>query len=153
MTELEQETIVACVGAAAKIALPLWFLLLGVILGGGSVEFGHRHFDARSKAAFEQRARCKSLADRYARETTNDTQAAILERVDFSPSRNSCFAEFRGYADDVRSWELVDLLSGEETLIGLCNENRDCGNGKDIKMESNLNAEFKHAIEGTSSRK
>lgn len=136
------------------IALPLLFLLLGMILGGGSVEYGHRHFDARSKAAFEQRARCKSLADRYARASTNDTQAAILERVDFSPSRNSCFAEIHlGYADDVRGWELVDLLSGKETLIGLCNESRDCGNGRDIKMEKDLNAEFEHAIEGTSSRK
>jgi hypothetical protein len=45
--------------------------------------------------------------------------------------------------------ELVDLLSGKETSMGGCFETRNCGNGKDLKLNADLEAAFRMAVEGS----
>jgi hypothetical protein len=132
-----------------RIAVPGLFLIAGLAIGGGSVELNHRRVESKSKDLFQQRIRCKSLADKYARENTNDSQTAILEMVDFSPSLNSCIAEFRTWEKDYRDWELVDVLSGKQTSMGGCFEGRNCGNGKDMKLDADLEAAFRLAVDGS----
>ena len=135
--------------ALKKIIIPVLFLIAGLAIGGGSVELNHRRVESKSKELFQQRIRCKSLADRYARENTSGNQAAILEMVDFSPSLNSCIAKFHTLENDYRDWELVDLLSGKETSMGGCFESRNCGNGKDMKLDADLEAAFRMAVDGS----
>jgi len=132
-----------------KIAIPLLFLLLGAILGGGSVEYGHRRLDIRSKARFEQRSRCKSLADAYARQNSTDNDYVTLRMVDFSEAQNSCIAGFNEWTvGDWRDWELVDLLTGKSAPIGSCNESKNCGEGRNIKFDHDLETAFKQAVAG-----
>lgn len=132
-----------------KIAIPSLCLIAGLAIGGGSVELNHHRAESRSKEQFQQRIRCKSLADRYARDNTHENQAAILVVVDFSPLLNSCIAGFHTMDNDYMDWELVDLLSGKETSMGGCFESRNCGNGKDMKLDADLEAAFKMAVEGS----
>ena len=132
-----------------KIAMPGLFLIAGLAVGGGSVELSHRRVESTSKVRFQQRIRCKSLADRYAQENTHGNQTAIVEAVDFSPSLNSCIAEFHKMDSDYRDWDLVDLLSGKETSMGGCFESHNCGNGKDLKLDADLETAFRVAVDGS----
>jgi hypothetical protein len=105
----------------------------------------------KSKQKFEQRIRCKSLADGYVRKESNETEGVLLREVGYSSIHNSCFAAVTTYSDPFQGWELVDLLSGETTQIGTCNVQRNCGNGNDMKDAADLDIAFKRAIDGTES--
>lgn len=129
-----------------RIAIPAATLFFGLLIGAAFVEYGHRRYDRQSKQMFEQRMRCKSLADSYARENTNNDGSTFLQMVDFSVPRNSCVAGFNNWTNNWQDWELVDLLSGERTPIGSCDLRASCGNGRDIKLASDLDAAFKQAI-------
>jgi hypothetical protein len=134
-----------------KMAIPALSLALGLLIGGGTVEYGHRRSDFKSKQKFEQRIRCKSLADGYVRKESNKTEGVLLSEVGYSAIHNSCFAAVTTYRDPFQGWELVDLLSGKTTQIGTCNVQRNCGNGNDMKYSADLDIAFKRAIEGTES--
>ena len=134
-------------------------IIVSFALGGGSVEYLHQRSDQQSKQAFDQKLRCKVLADEYIRgvQSKDENRAADLNQVDYSKSSNTCFASInvlKTYGASTpaeTSWmdyELVDLVSGKVDLIGFCNENRDCGDGKDIKLNQELTDAFKQAIEG-----
>ena len=119
-----------------RVSLPAFFLIVGIAIGGGSVKLYDNESDIHSRELFEQRDRCKSLADKYATEQSAGNQQAVsLRMVDFSMVSNSCVGAFDMYESDERTWELVDLLTGKETYIGYCSENKNlwrrqrCGAG------------------------
>jgi hypothetical protein len=134
-------------------SLPAITALLGLMIGGGSVEYLHRHHDHLAKEAFAQRARCMALADQYIRNNTDNDTILRLEKVDFSEASNTCFAAIRSStalgAMDEDGWELVDLLTGEVTDVGSCIRQRDCGEGRNIRYMDRLGVIFGSAIDGT----
>ena len=79
-----------------------------------------RSHDSQS---FQQRVHCKAVADAYVKENTDlddnggKGRSVTLDKVDYSPARNSCVAElettfyFKGGAPSFDS--VQDLLSGE----------------------------------------
>ena len=135
------------------IIVPAIAALLGLVIGGSSVELAHRQNNRRAKESFAQKERCKSLADRYIHENSKDGTDLLLKEVDFSPASNSCIAALQGYTNFPagldEEWELVDLLSGKKTFIGSCSEERNCGNGRNMHLEERLGTEFRSAIAGT----
>jgi hypothetical protein len=107
---------------------------------------------------FQQRLRCKSVADDYLKKNSGDESTLFLERVDFSPSRHSCVAAFTrwttGKKGEIHDYETVDILSGEILFIKGCIENNPkvttfCGNGRDVQ----LNQERDKALETALSSK
>ena len=48
-----------------RTVVPAITAVLGMVIGGASVEYLHRHHDHLTREAFAQRARCKELADKY----------------------------------------------------------------------------------------
>jgi hypothetical protein len=136
-----------------KIAVPVLAALLGMVAGGVTVDYIHRHSDQRMKQAFVQKERCRNLANRYIRENSKDETSLTLEEVDFSPASNSCIAAIWSFdPNPIRyneDWRLVDLVSGKETLVGSCGVGNDCGNGRNIHIGQRLEIEFKSAIDGT----
>jgi hypothetical protein len=135
-----------------KVVIPA-SLIVGLLLGGGTVEYGHRSFDQHSKQAFEQKLRCKSLADQYIREHSDDPHGTALGQVDYSSSNNTCFATvttYTRYGNAVwKGWELVDLVSGKVESMGTCSEAYDCADGRDLRYSQNMDIAFKNAIDGT----
>jgi hypothetical protein len=117
-------------------------LIAGIVLGAAATEGFNvyrqsqdsyrRSHDSQS---FQQRVHCKAVADAYVKEKSTDLKdnppnavVLTLDKVDYSPARNSCVAEvdttrfFIGGGSENKSVE--DLLSGE-TLFSLpCN--KDC---------------------------
>jgi len=136
-----------------KIIIPTLAALLGLAVGGATVDYIHRHNDQRMKQAFLQKEQCKSLAERYIRENSKDKTNLLLKEVDFSTASNSCIAaidRFENFPAGLdENWEVVDLLSDKVTLVGWCSEQSNCGNGRDIHFEQRLDIEFKSAIDGT----
>ena len=127
--------------------------LIGAVVGGASVELYHHHYDGLSKEAFAQRSRCVALAHQYIRNNSDNDTNLYLDKVDFSQTSNTCIAAIHSYtsygASTEQSWELVDLLTAEVTPIGSCNEQRDCGHGRDIDYLDRLNSAFKRAVDGS----
>ena len=105
-------------------------LVGGIVLGAATTEgfdvyrqsqnSGRRSHDSE---VFQQRVHCKAVADAYVKEHTDlkdnsETGAsAMLDKVDYSPARNSCVAELERTDDLGRtmreSSRVQDLLSGE----------------------------------------
>jgi hypothetical protein len=108
-------------------------LIAGIVLGAAATEVFNvyrqsqdSYRQSRDGQIFQQRARCKAVADTYVKENSSDLKenptdpngvVLTLNRVDYSPARNSCLAEvettrfFRGGGTENESVE--DLLSGE----------------------------------------
>jgi hypothetical protein len=61
--------------------------VVGMLVGGGTVELVHRSTDQRSKLTFARKLKCQILATAYVK---NDANNDAIIAVDFSPSRNSC---------------------------------------------------------------
>ena len=116
-------------------------LMAGIVLGVAAIEgfniYRQTHDTYRQthdSQIFQERLRCKAVADAYVKENTvlNDNsvtgRSVTLDKVDYSPARNSCVAEleettyFRGGALVYQS--VRDLLSGE-TLFSV-NCAKDC---------------------------
>jgi hypothetical protein len=137
-----------------KVVIPA-SLIAGLLLGGGTVEYWHRQFDQRSKQTFEQKLRCKSLADQFIRDHSGDDSHGIaLGQVDYSSSSNSCFAAvttFTRYGNALwKGWGVVDLVSGKAESMGTCSPAYDCADGRDLRYSQNMDIAFKNAIDGTS---
>jgi hypothetical protein len=136
-----------------RTVVPAITAVLGMVIGGASVEYLHRHHDHLTREAFAQRARCKELADKYIHDYTDNDTGLRLEKADFSEAHNTCFAAIHSYtslgATTEEGWELVDLLSGEVTDVGSCNLQVDCGYGRDMRYIDRLNTLFKSEIDGT----
>jgi hypothetical protein len=98
-------------------------LLAGMALGaaatGGFSAYRHSH----DSHIFEERLRCKAVADAFVKENNTESVSLTLDKVDYSPGRNSCVAELGSvYARAPLMTEKVqDLLSGETLFSAKCN--------------------------------
>jgi hypothetical protein len=124
--------------------------LFGISVGAGLDETLHtvRNRKAMAKERngnelFQQKLRCKSEADAYARKESEGNSALGLERVEYSPARRSCIVEFTRITSGKRlelwSYETIDILTGETLFSDECVENdpndrRFCGNGRDMSL-------------------
>ncbi len=117
-------------------------LIVGVILGAAATEGFNvyrqsqdSYRQSHDSRIFQERLRCKVAADAYVKEKTTikeDSPVGVsleLDKVDYSPARNSCVAEvemtnyFRGGALVFESVE--DLVSGETLFSTKCAEDCD----------------------------
>ncbi|MCU1271128.1 MAG: hypothetical protein JWN74_2422 [Acidobacteriaceae bacterium] len=118
------------------------FLVFGIFIGAASVEGFHIARDNQKREFFEQRLRCKKLAQDYVKASSDDYTSMSLDRADFSKSRNSCLAatlESSGKDRQFVEYKVTDVITGEVLSSDFCDE-RDshsqsfCGNGRDIKL-------------------
>jgi hypothetical protein len=105
-------------------------LIAGILLGGAATEGFNAYRQSQDSyrrshdgQSFQQRVHCKAVADAYVKENTDlrdnsETGTSVmLDKVDYSPARNTCVAEletvdfFKGGATEHES--VKDLLSGE----------------------------------------
>lgn len=130
----------------------LWRLVIVAIVAlcaGAALDEGfHALRNGRAKSmvsaeAFQRRLRCKSLADQYVKQSSDDNSTMFVDRVEISPARNSCIAAVsraeHGQRGTLWSYETVDILTGETLFTGLCNQNDQrsplfCGNGRDTQL-------------------
>lgn len=117
-------------------------LILGLIFGALAFQLRQQHHEQKSKQVFEQRIRCKAIADKY----VVQNEDAVLQEVEYSAQRNSCMAAIHTLGKDLRGWDLVDLLSGETINLGMCDESKDCGGGNDLKFEAALKEAFDRSL-------
>jgi hypothetical protein len=129
-------------------------VVAGIVLGAAATEGFNVYRQSHDNQIFQERLRCKAAADSYVKENTDlSDNSAIgrsveVEKVDYSPARNSCIAElesttyFRGGV--LVSESVQDLLSGETIVSNQCN--KDC-----LLLKSNLvNTEFDYVMNNTS---
>jgi len=79
---------------ARKIAIVA--LIGGIFLGAAATESFDAYRQSRDSQAFQERLRCKAAADAYVKqENSSDPDRVfwMLDKVDYSPARNSCVAE------------------------------------------------------------
>jgi hypothetical protein len=98
-------------------------LIAGIVLGGAATEGFNVYRQSHDSRIFQERVHCKAVADAYVKENTdlNDNSvtgtSVTLEKVDYSPARNSCVAElettFWGKRNALTNPSVRDLLSGE----------------------------------------
>ena len=101
-------------------------LIAGIVLGGAVAEGFNVYRRSHDSQIFQERARCKAIADAYVKEKSTDFKedpnppdgvTVTLDKVDYSPARNSCVAELERTDDFGRtgreSSSVQDLLSGE----------------------------------------
>ena len=123
-----------------KITIMALMLIAGIVLGAAATEgfnvYRQSHDSYRQShdsQIFQERLRCKAAADAYVKENSTDFKedptaqsgvAVTLDKVDYSPARNSCVAELETvhFAPRVAiEFEKVqDLLSGETLFSVPC---------------------------------
>jgi hypothetical protein len=117
--------------------------LVGLCLGVALDEARHMALNRNNVEVFQQRLRCKSVADDYVKKNSDDNSTLFLERVGFSPSRRSCVAAFTRWTTakrgEIHDYETIDILSGETLFSDGCIENDPesttfCGNGRDMQL-------------------
>ena len=129
-------------------------LIAGIIFGAAATEGFNVYRKSHDSRIFHERARCKAIADAYVKENTdlNDNsvtgRSVTLEKVDYSPARNSCVAELNttifAPAAAYESYSVRDLLSGENIISNTCT--KDCE-----LLELNLvNTEFDYIMNNAS---
>jgi hypothetical protein len=136
-------------------------LIAGIVLGAATTEGFNvyrqsqdSYRQSHDNQIFQQRARCKTAADAYVKENTNlndngvTGKSVTLDKVDYSPSRNSCVAElettnyFKGGALVFES--VQDLLSGEALL------SVDCTKGCDLLKLRLVSPAFDYIMDNAS---
>jgi len=98
----------------------------GIVLGAAATEGFNVYRQSRDGQIFQERVHCKAVADAYVKANSTDVQAnptdpnfasVTLDKVDYSPARNSCVAELEtAYYSLQTALEFLsvrDLLSGE----------------------------------------
>jgi ribosomal protein L2 len=109
-------------------------LIAGIVLGTAATEGFNVYRQSHDSQIFQERARCKTAADAYVKENTdlNDNSvtgmSVTVEKVDYSPGRNSCIAELNttifAPGTAYESYSVRDLLSGENIVSNACT--KDC---------------------------
>jgi hypothetical protein len=117
--------------------------------------------DLGSNELFQRRLRCKTEADEYARKASEDNSSLMLEKVEFSPARRSCVAEFTriisGKRGDIWSYETIDILTGETLFSDDCMENDTrstifCGNGRNMQLRKSRDRALNEALSNQSGK-
>jgi hypothetical protein len=101
----------------------------------------------QGKGNFDQLQECRQIAETYEKKGSVDrrplTVAVAVDRVEFSPARNSCLAALtrgiRGPRSAVLWYEVVNLLSGEVLFSSSCvqtdpESSNFCGNSQDMAI-------------------
>ncbi len=130
-------------------------LIAGIVLGAAATEGFNVYRQSHDSRIFQERAHCKAIADSYVKENTdlNDNnvmgRSVTLEKVDYSPARNSCVAELETvyFAPRVATeFESVeDLISGETLFSARCTE--DCAALKFVFVNRAFDYVMKNADE------
>jgi hypothetical protein len=112
-------------------------LMIGIVLGAAGTEGFNVYRHSHDSQTFQERLRCKAVADAYVRENSTNFKkdpnpvigvTVTLDKVDYSLARNSCVAEL-----ETTNWfpraaleksSVQDLLSGETLFSAKCTE--DC---------------------------
>jgi hypothetical protein len=128
-------------------------LVIGILLGSITIEAIHIIRDKHRHQVFEERLRCKELADAYLKAETEEDSYTTLDRVDFSPSRNSCIVATRQltYRHWSERFDVVDVISGEALFHGRCNGDDPasksyCGNGGNVSLRNQRDKSFEKAV-------
>jgi hypothetical protein len=114
-------------------------LIAGVVLGVAATEGFNVYRQSQNSQIFQEfqeQARCKTSADAYVKENTTiaeestDTGVSVmLDKVAYSPARNSCVAEMEKTSyfphNAIESYSVEDLLSGETLVFEFCNKGCD----------------------------
>ena len=105
-------------------------VIAGIVLGVTATEGFNVYRQSHNNRIFQERLRCKAVADAYVKENSTDSKedpfakswvTVTLDKVDYSPARNSCVAEL-----DTTYWyaptllerlSVQDLLSGESLFF------------------------------------
>ena len=115
-------------------------LIGGVVLGAAATEGFNvyrqsqdSYRQSHDSQIFQERLRCKTAADAYIKEKSTDFKedptahsgvSVTLDKVDYSPARNSCVAELEtAYIPSPLAFKSVqDLLSGETLTSVKCDD-------------------------------
>lgn len=119
----------------------------GALIGAAGVQAIHVIHDRTDDALFKQRLRCKALADKYVKDNTSSLNKVVINRVEFSRSRNSCVVATTEHfsaqpledamvqkglgtlgsspAEDTVI-KIVDLLTGEQLFTRTCTKFDEC---------------------------
>ena len=106
--------------------------LAGFVLGGAATEGFNVYRQSHDSRIFQERLRCKAVAEAYVKENSTDLKEDPLSgftltviKADYSPARNSCVAELdtafwgpRGVALDI--FNVQDLISRETLFQARC---------------------------------
>lgn len=127
-------------------------IIIGMLIGAGGSEGFHILLGSRRQNAFQQKLRCKELAESYVRSNSNDMSTVYLERSGFSTHRNSCVAAIsKVFISDSWDYEVVDVISGDTLYSGNCFRNRTsdslwCGNGRDVQLSGERDKAFNEVV-------
>src|ERR1035441_2561498 len=75
-------------------------LIAGIVLGAAATEGFNVYRQSHDSQIFQERLRCKAVADAYVKEensTDPEHVSWILDKVDYSPARNSCVADVEAH--------------------------------------------------------
>ena len=137
-----------------KLDIRVALFVVGVLAGGTIVEVFHLVSDTHRREILEQRIRCAGLAEKYAKEKSDEDYDVNVERVDFFPARSSCFAstaETLRLTSSSRTEQffVVDLITKEVLFAGACDDNKQasdyCGNGKNTALVNARDKAFQRA--------
>ena len=106
-------------------------LIAGIVLGVAATEGLNVYRQSHDDRIFQERLRCKAAADAYVKEKSPDPKEdpfVTVDKVDYSPARNSCVAELETTywgPPVLENLSVQDLLSGENLFSsGICS--KDC---------------------------
>jgi hypothetical protein len=124
-------------------------------IGAGLVEGVQiiRDHDHNRREIFDQRLKCKKLAEDYVKANSDNYTSVFLDRADFSTSRNSCIASTNEHSGGAQftTYKLVDVVTGELLPTDFC-DNHDsqstsfCGNGRDMKLRRERDEAFAKVV-------
>jgi hypothetical protein len=113
--------------------ITIMMFIAGTILGAATTEGFNVYRQSHDSQVFQERARCKAVADAYVKATSTDFKedstaqsgvAVTLDKVDYSPARNSCVAELQTIyftpPTGILFDSVQDLLSGETLFSVSC---------------------------------
>jgi hypothetical protein len=126
----------------------LWlYVAVGILVGAAGVQGIHLIHDRTDDALFKQRLRCKALADKYVKDNTSSLNKVLINRVEFSRTRNSCIVATTEHFSaqpledamvqkglgtlgsspaESTIIEIKDLLTGEELFTRTCTKFNEC---------------------------
>jgi hypothetical protein len=115
-------------------------LILGVAIGLGAAAIYNR----KSAALFANRVHCRTIAEGY---ITKSVSSPMLDKVDFSPARNSCVAAMQSHYLGFWNYEVADVVSNETLFTESCNYDAGkCGGGVDMKFLKEREEAFNKAL-------
>jgi hypothetical protein len=145
-------------------------VVAGLVLAVAGFMVGRAHPAQSPAELFERRLACDKMADAYFSVKPNDgdakpTAMTRIDRVDFSPARNSCIASVVGLSSSngvtLLHYSVVDFITRETLFTGSCNVNDAtdktfCGNGdgkeKDIELRQQRDTAFRAAMQDRPSK-